>query len=50
MLRLPFGCTALVSGVFSVSIVFVLTMFFLDRVAVVTSITQLRRNCNQNVW
>ena len=48
--RLPFACGALVFGVFSVSIVFGLIGVLLDRVAVVTSITQVRRNCNQNLW
>jgi hypothetical protein len=38
VVRLPFGCGALVSGVVSVSIVYVLTVFLLVRIAVVTSI------------
>ena len=36
-------------AVFSVSTALVLTLFLLDRVTVVTSITQVRRNCNQNL-
>jgi hypothetical protein len=50
VVRLPLGCGAPVSGVFSVSIVFVLMLFLLDRVAVVTSITRLGENCKQNRW
>ena len=48
VVRLPFGCGVLASGVFSVSIVFVVMVFLLDRVAVVASIAPVRRNCKQN--
>jgi TCP-1/cpn60 chaperonin family len=40
---------AVVSGASWVSIVLLLTPLLLDRVAIVTSITQVRRNCNQNL-
>jgi hypothetical protein len=50
-LRVPFGFAASVAGllVFSVSIAFSLIGFLLDRVAVVTSITPVRRNCKTNL-
>jgi hypothetical protein len=49
LLALACGTLGPTSVVFFVSIVFVLILFLLDRDAVVTSITQVWRNCNWNL-